>query len=59
MWYISDDTRIGRQATGERKNVVLHPIDVCAASREEHLFIAYLRKVALQMQAVKIPSSWW
>jgi len=59
MWCIPDDTPIGRQATGERKNVVLHPIDVCAARREEHLFIAYLGKVALQMLAVKIPSAWW
>lgn len=59
MWCISDDTRIGRQATGERKNFVLHTIDVCAASREERVFIAYLRKLALQMQAVKIPSVWW
>jgi hypothetical protein len=52
MWCISDDTRVGREANGERKNFVFYPIDVCAASSEEHVFIAYLRKVALQMQAV-------
>ena len=57
MWCISDNTRVGIEANGERKNFVLYPIDICAASREEHVFIAYLRKVALQMQAVKIPSA--
>jgi hypothetical protein len=55
MWRISDDTRVGRKANGELKNFVLHPTDVCAASREGCVFIAYLRKVALHMQAVKIP----
>jgi hypothetical protein len=49
MWCISDYTRVGREAKGERKNFVLHPTDICAASREECVFIAYLRKVALHM----------
>jgi hypothetical protein len=55
MWCISDDNPVGREANAERNNFVLYPIDVCAASREEHVFIAYLRKVVLHIQAVKSP----
>jgi hypothetical protein len=57
IWWILDNTGIGRKETGERKNFVSHSIDVCTASREQYVFIAYLRKVVLKMQAVKIPSA--
>jgi hypothetical protein len=44
IWWILDDNGIGKKATGERKNSVLYYIDVCTESREEYVFIAYLRK---------------
>jgi hypothetical protein len=59
VWCTSGDTRVGRQTNVERKNFVLYPIDICAAGTEEHVFIAYLRKVVLQMQTVKFPSAGW